>query len=105
MVAIEAVLLGRPVITSSLSNALDVIGPAIVEALPEDIESYVGAIRKLSTNKTFYQEKQLACSHLKNQFLDNINGLSAILEYTLDPFTIYTKSSVNKSKVNTNTQF
>ncbi|HEY0563723.1 MAG TPA: glycosyltransferase, partial [Methylophilus sp.] len=31
MVAIESILLGRPVITSSLSNALDVLGAAIVE--------------------------------------------------------------------------
>lgn len=85
MVAIEAVLLGRPVITSSLSNALDVLGPAIVEAQPENIESYVSAIRQLMTDKTLFEQKQQACSSLREPFLDGKEGLANTLECTLTP--------------------
>lgn len=83
MVAIEAVLLGRPVITSSLSNALDVLGEAIVEAQPNDVESYVTSIRKLMHDKVLYEKKRAACLPLREQFLDEKLGLANVLEYTL----------------------
>lgn len=83
MVAIEAVLLGRPVITSSLSNALDVLGPAIVEALPENVESYVHAIRQLITDKALFEQRHLACLVLRTQFLDEKESLTNVLELSL----------------------
>lgn len=83
MVAIEAVLLGRPVITSSLSNALDVLGSAIVEALPESLASYNDAIHKLITDIFLYESKQHACLSLRDQFLDGKEGLTSMLEFTL----------------------
>lgn len=83
MVAIEAILLGRPVITSSLSNALDVLGAAIVEAQPENTASYVDAIKQLKSDKTLYVTKQAACLPLREQFLDRKEGLAAVLEKTI----------------------
>jgi len=83
MVAIEAVLLGRPVITSSLSNALDVLGSAILEALPENPASYNDAIRKLIADNSLYKSKQHACLALRDQFLDGKEGLTSVLEFTL----------------------
>lgn len=83
MVAIEAVLLGRPVITSRLSNALDVLTEAIVEAQPDDVQSYVKAIEKLMSDKTYYEKTCNACKALREPFLDGTQGLTKVLEKTL----------------------
>ena len=83
MVAIEAILLGRPVITSRLSNALDVLTDAIVEAQPDDVQSYVQAIEKLRFDNNFYKQKCQACSKYREPFLDGSQGLTKVLEQTL----------------------
>jgi len=84
LVVIEGVLIGRPVITSMLSNALDVLGPAIIEATAENIESYINAIITLSTNASVFAEKQAACKGLREQFLDGEQGLANVLANTLN---------------------
>ena len=83
MVSIESVLLARPLITSKLSNALDVLGDVIVEAEPENIDSYVSAIRKLAFDKSLYEKISQACQPLRAQFLDGKQGLTEALEHTL----------------------
>lgn len=83
MVGIESILLGRPLITSELSNALDVLGVAIVEAEPENIDSYVRAIRCLASDKSLYQKTCVACLPIKAQFLDGTQGLTSVLQHTL----------------------
>ncbi len=83
MVAIESILLGRPVITSRLSNALDVLTDAIVEAQPDDVQSYVSAIKKLMTDHVFYTQKCQACNQYREPFLDGSQGLTKVLEQTL----------------------
>ncbi len=83
MVAIEAILLGRPVITSRLSNALDVLTDAIVEAQPDDVPSYVQAIEKLRLDMSFYTQKCQACNQYREPFLDGSQGLTNILNKTL----------------------
>ena len=83
MVSIESVLLARPLITSKLSNALDVLGDVIVEAEPENIDSYVSAIRKLASDKSLYEKISQACQPLRAQFLDGKQGLTEALEHTL----------------------
>lgn len=92
LVAIEAVLLGRPVITSSLSNALDVLGQAIIEAQPDSVDSYVYTINQLMLNQSLFEDKQLACSNLREQFLNAEQGLANVLQHTLDP-TVYIHSN------------
>jgi glycogen synthase len=83
MVAIEAILLGRPVITSRLSNALDVLTDTIVEAQPDDVQSYVDAVQKLMLDNNFYTKKCQACSNYREPFLDGSQGLTKVLEQTL----------------------
>ena len=51
MVAAEAILSGRPVLTSRLSNALDVLDAALVEAQPDDPASYVACLRRLIADR------------------------------------------------------
>ena len=83
MVAIEAILLGRPVITSRLSNALDVLTDAIVEAQPNDMQSYVQVIEKLMSDNHFYMQKCQACNKYREPFLDGSQGLTRVLAQTL----------------------
>jgi glycogen synthase len=68
LVCAEAVICGRPIVTSRLSNALPVLGPAISEAKPEDIGSYVRAIELLATNEDAYVLRRDACARLSEQF-------------------------------------
>lgn len=79
MVAAEAVLLGRPVITTRLSNALDVLVGAIAEAQPDDVDSYVTVIQRLHEDRGYYESLCRACPPLRSQFLDGQRGLAAVL--------------------------
>lgn len=83
MVAAEAILLNRPIITSSIVPALETLKTAAIEAEPENIDSYVGAIRQLMTDKALFEQKQHACISLCEQFLDEKEGLTKTLENTL----------------------
>jgi glycosyltransferase involved in cell wall biosynthesis len=69
-VVAEAVLSGRPVITSKVVPAIDVVRDAVVEAIPEDVASYRDAILRLVDDDAFYESKHQACVRLKEQFFD-----------------------------------
>ncbi len=91
MVAAETVLTGRPVLTSRLSNALDVLEGAIVEAQPDDPASYVECLRRLITDRDYYEACCQACSTVGQQFYDREQGLAAALErmmQSLDPMLL-----------------
>jgi glycogen(starch) synthase len=79
MAAAEAVLAGRPVVSSSVTPAIDVLGDAFVAAQPDDVESYVAAIRRLAEDGTEYARRAAACTVVQQQFLDPENGLRAAL--------------------------
>lgn len=79
LVAAEAVLMGRPVITSRLSNAMDVLVGAIAEAQPDDVGSYVDVIRRLLYDQVYYEASCRSCSALREQFLDGEQGLTSVL--------------------------
>ena len=83
MVAAEAILLNRPIICSNIVPALETLKTAAIEAEPENVESYVAAIRQLMADKALFEQKQQACSGLRAQFLDEKEGLAKALEYTL----------------------
>lgn len=81
--AIEAVLAGRPVLTSPVTPALDVLRPASIEARTDDIESYIKAILALIDNEPHYLNLIRACSSLQAQFYNRENGFCAVLKLTL----------------------
>jgi len=88
MVAAEAILTGRPVVTSRLSNALDVLDGALVEAQPDDPVSYVACLRRLMTDADYYHACCRACPTIGRQFYDRDRGLAAAMErvmQSLDP--------------------
>ena len=79
-VVAEAILAGRPVITSSVCPALDYVKEAVVEAVPDDPSSYFEAVKKLSSSKDLYREKQQGCKILQEQFYDPERSWGAALK-------------------------
>jgi len=80
LVCAEAVLMGLPIVTSRLSNALPLLGPAIAKAEPEDIESYAAAILRLMTDAPFRDRLTTACPTLAPRFLDRTQSYPAALD-------------------------
>ena len=79
LACIEAVLIGRPQITSCLSNALDVLKGAILEAEPDQPESYADAIRRLMNEPNTYQSLVDSCAALAKPFLQGRFDLEGAL--------------------------
>jgi glycosyltransferase involved in cell wall biosynthesis len=79
-VCAEAMLSGIPIITSRLSNAIPVLAPAVAEAIPEDIESYVAQILNLSGDQATYNRLRDACPQLSRQFLDRSQSYPAAVD-------------------------
>ena len=94
MVAAEAILLGRVIISSSIVPALELLREASIEARPDEVDCYVAAIQKLATDQILYEQLCAACLPLKEQFLDGKEGLTNILEKTLD--TVVTRFQPTK---------
>jgi glycosyltransferase involved in cell wall biosynthesis len=80
MTAAEAILSGRPVITSSVVPALEILRPACVEARTDDVDSYVEQILKLINDPHWYQTLCQACPSLQRQFYDGTQGKQAVLK-------------------------
>jgi glycogen synthase len=79
MTAIEAILAGRPVITSPVVPALEVLKSACVEARTDDVESYVLAVLNVLRDGNYYRELCDSCPSLAEQFYDGRFGFRAIL--------------------------
>jgi glycosyltransferase involved in cell wall biosynthesis len=78
-VVAEAILAGRPVITSCVCPALDYVRPGAVEVPPDDIGQYMNAIVRLADDKGLYEQKRRACAALAGQFYETSRGWSAAL--------------------------
>jgi glycogen synthase len=66
----EAVLAGRPVITSEVCPAIFYVREAVVEAPVDDVQKYGDAILKLCDDPAFYAAKVAACTEVREQFYD-----------------------------------
>ena len=84
MVCAEAILAGRPVITSPVCPALEYVREAAVEVPPDNIEKYCQAILKLYDDQEFYEQKQGACAKLQGQFYDPKNSWAEKLKMLLN---------------------
>lgn len=69
-VVVEAVLARRPVVTSRICPALEVVRQAAIEAEPDDPKSYADAIITLMTDGQCYQSKVQAGQALAFEFTD-----------------------------------
>jgi glycogen(starch) synthase len=77
-VVIEAVLARRPVVTSAVCPALELVSTAVVEAEADNAESYSAAIERLIDNHDLFQEKTSAAEGLREQFFDPERGWAAV---------------------------
>jgi glycogen synthase len=84
MVVAEAVLAGRPVITSAVCPALNYVRPAAMEVAPDDVDGYYQAILRLAGDPALYRRKQQACATLQAPFYDLNNSWGAHLTQTLN---------------------
>ncbi|MEM7262552.1 MAG: glycosyltransferase family 4 protein, partial [Planctomycetota bacterium] len=82
-VSVEGVLAGRPVITSRLSNALDVLGGAVVEVPPENVSAYGDAVLALAADRPKYEERRARCAEVSDQFYDRNRAWGAGLDRAL----------------------
>jgi glycosyltransferase involved in cell wall biosynthesis len=84
-VVAEAVLAGRPVITSAVCPALAYVRGAAIEVAPNDIAAYVAAIQQLAGDASLYAAKHQACREARSQFLDLSNAWNTKLAAVLQP--------------------
>ena len=83
-VVAEAVLAGRPVVTSEVCPALTYVREAIVEVPVDDVRAYGDAILKLKNDEPFYQNKRAACVAAQEQFYDMGRSWQAALQSAID---------------------
>jgi glycogen synthase len=77
--AIEPVLANRPVITSSVVPAWEVLGGACLKAEVDDIESYAAQVLRLAKSPEDYRLAASACAEFKEPFLNGELGFAAAL--------------------------
>jgi glycogen synthase len=82
MVVAEAILLLRPVITSPVVPASEVLRGAIWTARTDDVDSYVDAIAKISADVRTYRKLQDAAKALRPLILDDSTSFGAALRAT-----------------------
>jgi glycosyltransferase involved in cell wall biosynthesis len=79
MVCAEAILAGRPLITSSVCPALNYVRDAAIEVTPNNVQEYSQAILKLARDRALFESKRLACKSVEEQFYDQRNCWGAKL--------------------------
>lgn len=82
-VVAEAVLAGRPVVTSAVCPALRTVEDAAVVVPPDEPGPYAEAIRRLHDDAELYRSKQAACGRLSRQFLDPTRSWGSRFEEAL----------------------
>ena len=83
MVCAEAVIAGRPVLTSRLSNALDALRGALVEAREDDPADYAAKIEALADDPARHAEMVRHTAGVSAQFTTPEFGLTSALERCL----------------------
>jgi hypothetical protein len=74
---------GRPVLTSRLSNAVDVLAGAVLEARGDDPADYASKIEALADAPQRYADLVSGTAALRDQFMNPAFGLTAALERCL----------------------
>lgn len=80
LVCAEAMLSYRPVLTSRVSNALPVLGDAVLEATPNEPDSYVDAIVRFAQDPALRDRLSTATFGVREQFLDRKRSYGAALD-------------------------
>lgn len=84
----EAVLAGRPVITSVVCPALWYVRQAVLEVPPDDAKAYGDAILALRGDESLFRSKMAACRTAQEPFYDENQGWGAALRLALFPLRV-----------------
>lgn len=84
MTCAEAILSGRPLVTSAVAPALDYLHPAAIEVTPNDVADYAAALLRLRDDTALYERMCRACDDLKAQFYDERNSWRTAMLAALD---------------------
>ncbi|MFT3978301.1 MAG: glycosyltransferase family 4 protein [Sphingomonas bacterium] len=79
-VAIEAVLGGRPVVTSRVCQSSRLIEEAMFEATPDDWRSYAQCIERAMTDPAAYNQAVAAARVIRERFFDPSRSIGHMLE-------------------------
>jgi glycogen synthase len=82
-VVAEAVLAGRPVITSSVCPALSYVHDAVLEVPPDDVKAYGDAILSLCDDELLYEAKRHGCASAGERFYDASRNWAETLKRVL----------------------
>jgi glycosyltransferase involved in cell wall biosynthesis len=79
MVCAEAILAGRPLITSAVCPALPYVKEAAVEVAPDNVLEYGEAILSLARDEDLFERKRQACKLAQEQFYEAKNSWGAVV--------------------------
>ncbi len=82
-VCAEAVLCGRPVVTSAACPALADIAAASIEVAADDTGQYADALFALATDRELYARKRSATAMAAARYLDPANSYGAVLRKSI----------------------
>jgi glycosyltransferase involved in cell wall biosynthesis len=82
-VVVEALLAGRPVITSSVCPAVEYVEPAVLQVPPDDGDAYERAILTLADDAATYERLRAACEPVCRKFLDDATSFRTALRHVL----------------------
>ncbi len=83
MIVAEGVIAGRPVITSRVCPAMEVVNAACVEVEPDEPRAYADAISMLISDPGLSDAKRRAAKTLRAQFFDVANSYGENLKSVL----------------------
>ncbi|MDB9495537.1 glycosyltransferase family 4 protein [Spirulina major CS-329] len=84
-VVLEAILSGRPVITSSACPALRAVAEAAIAVPPDDANAYSHAVLSLYQDRDLYSTKQQSALALQRKFYDRDKSWEVTLEHIIAP--------------------
>lgn len=84
MVAAEAVLLGRPVLSNPVVPACEVLAAATVLARTDDVDDYVTKVVELMSDTARYDQLCAACEDLRGRFVDPAYGIGGAVGKAID---------------------
>ena len=82
-VVVEALLAGRPVVTSSVCPAVDYVAPAVLQVPPDDLAAYEAAILRLVDDRATHDRLRRACEPVCRKFLDGALSFRGALSHAL----------------------
>jgi glycosyltransferase involved in cell wall biosynthesis len=83
-VVVESVLAGRPVIATEICPAIEVVPNAVISIAAGDIDAMAEAIRRLATDRMFYEQLQRNCKDDALPFYDIGMSWGAALDQAIE---------------------